>query len=135
MRRSSGSFLRAQRLLPAAALLVIPLAAAAQQAAPSQAQTPAVAPPPAPPKVPVFNRANQHLPDWLRVRGEFRERFEGFQNLGFTEGRDDEYALTRFRFNVTATPNKYLSFQVNLQDARVGGKTDRKSTRLNSSHL
>jgi hypothetical protein len=44
-------------------------------------------------------------------------------NLGFTEGRDDGYALSRFRFNVTVTPNKYLSFQTNLQDARVGGKT------------
>jgi hypothetical protein len=34
----------------------------------------------------LFNRANQKLPAWLRVRGEFRERFEGFDNLGFTEG-------------------------------------------------
>jgi hypothetical protein len=122
MRRS---FVRACRLLPAA-LLVFPLAAAAQQAAAAAAaasQSPAAAPPQAPPKVPVFNRANQNLPDWLRVRGEFRERIEGFENLGFTEGRDDGYALTRFRFNVAVTPNKYLSFQANLQDARVGGKT------------
>ena len=123
MRRSSGSFLRTQRLLPAAALLVIPLAAAAQQPASSQPPVPAVAPPAAPQKPPLFNRANQNLPDWLRVRGEFRERVEGFENMGFTEGRDDGYALTRVRFNVAVTPNRYLSFQANLQDARVGGKT------------
>jgi len=111
-------FVRARRLMPVA-LLVLPLAAAAQQT-----PTPAAAPPPpAPQKVPVFNRANQKLPDWLRVRGEFRERVEGFQNSGFTEGRDDGYALSRVRFNVTVTPNKYLSFQANVQDARVGGKT------------
>ena len=120
MRRS---FVRVRRLMPAA-LLVFPLTAAAQQpSASAQPQVVTPAPAPAPPKVPVFNRANQNLPEWLRVRGEFRERVEGFQNLGFTEGRDDGYALSRFRFNVTVTPNKYLSFQTNLQDARVGGKT------------
>jgi len=114
MRRSL--FVRAHRLAPAA-LLMFPLAAAAQQ-------TPAAAaPPPAPTNVPVFNRANQKLPEWLRVRGEFRERLEGFQNSGFVEGRDDRYALSRVRLNVTVTPNKYFSFQANVQDARVGGET------------
>jgi alginate export protein len=129
MRRSL--FVRARRLAPVA-LFVFPLTAAAQQSgapaatqatAASQAPTAAAAPPQAPPKVPVFNRANQKLPTWLRVRGEFRERVEGFQNLGFTDGRDDGYALSRVRFNVTVTPNKYLSVQANVQDARVGGKT------------
>jgi hypothetical protein len=137
MRRSSGSFVRTHRLLPAAALLVIPLAAAAQQtassaqtqitpaAAPaaSQAPAPAAAPPQVPQKVPIFNRANQKLPAWLRLRGEFRERVEGFENLGFIDGRDDGYALSRVRLNVTVTPNKHLSFQANVHDARVGGKT------------
>jgi len=141
MLSTTGSSARARRLWPAAVLLGLPLSAAAQQAAPATVQAqlqPAAAPAPAanqapvpaaaspqaqgPQKVPVFNRANQKLPAWLRVRGEFRERFEGFQNLGYTEGRDDTYALTRFRFNVGVTPNKHLNFQVNLQDARVGGK-------------
>ena len=119
-------FVRAIRLTPAA-LLVVPLAAAAQQASASaQSQVTPATPPaaaPVPQKVPVFNRANQKLPQWLRVRGEFRERIEGFENSGFVEERDDSYALTRFRFNVAVTPNKWLSFQANLQDARVGGKT------------
>ena len=123
MRRSL--FVRALRLTPAA-LLVLPLTAAAQQTttAPAASQAPtAAAAPQVQPKVPIFNRANQNLPKWLQVRGEFRERFEGFQSLGFIEDRDDSYALTRFRFNIAATANKYLSFQAHLQDARVGGKT------------
>ena len=143
MLSKTGSSARAPRLWPAAVLLGLPLSAAAQQAAPASAQAqlqpvatapapaasqgpvPAAAPPQVqmPPKVPVFNRANQKLPAWLRVRGEFRERFEGFDNLGFTEGRDDEYALTRVRVNATITPSQSLSFQVNVQDARVAGKT------------
>src|SRR5262245_39659851 len=130
MRRSLGSF-ACVRLVPAAALFVAPIAASAQQPAPAavqaQVQTAAAAPaaaasqapaaaaaPPqmqAPQKVPIFNRANQHLPAWLRVRGEFRERFEGFENFAYTEGRDDSYALTRFRFHVGVKPNKHLNFQ------------------------
>ena len=115
MRRSL--FVRALRLLPVA-LLVFPLLTAAQQA--PVAATP---PPQPPPTVPVFNRANQKVPQWLRVRGEFRERVEGFQNLGFIDGRDDGYALSRVRVNATVTPRQSLSFQVNVQDARVGGKS------------
>jgi hypothetical protein len=70
----------------------------------------------------MFNRANEIMPSWLRVRGEFRERFEGFNNSNFIEGRDDAYALSRFRFNVAVTANKHLAFQANLQDARVADK-------------
>lgn len=73
--------------------------------------------------VPVPNRANQYMPSWLRVRGEFRERFEGFEGSGFVPERDDDYFLSRFRFNATVTPSKTLSFQVQAQDARVGDKS------------
>jgi len=133
---------RARKLWRAAVLLTLPLSASAQQPAPStvQAQLQPAAPAPAASqapasaapapaqvpvaqKVPLFNRANQKLPAWLRVRGEFRERFEGFENLGFIEARDDNYALTRVRVGATITPSQSLSFQVNVQDARVGGKT------------
>ena len=34
---------------------------------------------------PLLNRANEVLPAWLRVRGEFRERMEGFDGLGFID--------------------------------------------------
>jgi hypothetical protein len=95
--------------------------------APQASQTPPplpqpTSPPPAPQRPPVVNRANELMPSWLRVRGEFRERFEGFENSNFIEGRDDAYALSRFRFNVAVTATKHLAFQANFQDARVAGK-------------
>jgi hypothetical protein len=88
----------------------------AASAARAQEQSPAEAQPPLP------NRANQHLPAWLRVRGEFRGRLEGFTGGGFTAGRDDLYWLNRLRLNATARPGPRLAFEVQAQDARVGGK-------------
>src|SRR5688572_27419456 len=88
----------------------------AQQAAPAAQQAVPTARPP------VFNRANEHLPSWFRVKGEFRERVEGLQGAGFTDGRDDVYSLSRVRLNVAVTARPWLSFQTNLHDARVGGK-------------
>ena len=46
---------------------------------------------PAAPRPPVVNRANDVLPQWVRVRGEFRERMEGFDGLGFNDTREDLY--------------------------------------------
>jgi hypothetical protein len=77
---------------------------------------------PAATKPPIPNRANEALPSWLRVRGEFRERMEGFGGVSFVERRDDLYYLSRFRFNATVNPNRGLSLQVQAQDARVGSK-------------
>ncbi len=84
------------------------------------AAAPAIA---ATPRAPVANRFNEVLPGWLRVRGEVRERVEGFDGLGFDGSREDLYWLTRLRLNATVTPAKSLSFQVQAQDARVGRKT------------
>jgi hypothetical protein len=94
--------------------------------APQPTQTGGPAPVAAPlqpaPKPPFPNRANSIMPSWLRVRGEFRERVEGFENSGFTADRDDAYALSRVRLNATITASKSLSFQANVQDARVANK-------------
>jgi hypothetical protein len=79
--------------------------------------------PPPEPAVPIVNRANELLPSWLNVRGEFRERMEGFRGASFVENRDDLYYLSRLRFNTTVKPSQDLSFQVQIQDARVGRKT------------
>jgi hypothetical protein len=111
-------------------VVAVPLSAFAQQAVQTQAAaTPSAAPVPAPaaqvqssPQPPIPNRVNTVLPSWLRVRGEFRERVEGFQGGGFVEGRDDHYALSRVRLNATVTASKHLSFQANVQDARVARK-------------
>ena len=95
-------------------------AAQIQQIQPSAAPTAQIQQAPIPP---LPNRVNTVLPSWLRLRGEFRERFEGFDNGGFTAGRDDYYALTRVRLNATVTASKSLSFQANVHDARVADKT------------
>ena len=85
------------------------------------AARPAQLPPAA--SVPAPNRVNEQLPSWLRLRAEFRERFEAFDGLGFNASREDTYWLSRFRFNTTVAPSKSLSFQVQLQDSRVGDKS------------
>ena len=96
--------------------VAVPLNAAAQQ-------LPAPAPPGVAAKPPVLNRANELLPQWFRLRGEFRERLEGFDGLGFNSEREDLYWLSRLRLNATVTPSKQLSFQAQVQDARVAKKT------------
>lgn len=108
-------------------LIANPQWGAGQQPQPTTtaaAQTPAPAAQPAPaPKPPVFNRANEVMPSWLRIRGEFRERMEGFDGAGFVEGREDLYYLSRVRLNATVIPTRLFSFQVQAQDARVARKT------------
>jgi hypothetical protein len=80
-------------------------------------------PPPVPPNRPPFpNRANELMPAWLRVRGEFRERLEGFSNSGFVDERDDAYFLSRVRLTANAT-GRGMAATVQVQDARVGDKS------------
>lgn len=87
------------------------------------AEQSSTAAPTAPKKLPPWpNRANELMPGWLRLRGEFRERAEGFSNAGFTDGRDDAYYLSRVRFTATAT-GKGVAGTVQVHDARVGDKT------------
>jgi hypothetical protein len=106
--------------------LWIAWAVAAALSTPARAQETTAPHPPAASttlaKPPFPNRANDLMPGWLRVRGEFRERFEGFDGAGFVDGRDDTYWLSRFRFNATVIANRALAFQVQTQDARVGDK-------------
>ena len=92
----------------------------AQSLAQTSAQATAAVPPPG---SPLPNRVNNVLPAWLKLRGELRERMEGFENLGFVDGRDDLYWLSRLRLGATVTASKELSFQVQVQDARVGDKS------------
>src|SRR2546422_1785229 len=108
-------------LLLAAALVGVPALAFPQQTSSSASSTAAQVQP-APAKAPVPNRLNDVLPEWLRVRGEFRERFEGFDGLGFAPNRDDTYWLTRFRFDATVRPHPMFGITVQGQDARVGDK-------------
>jgi hypothetical protein len=79
-------------------------------------------PPPTPPRPPAINRVNETLPSWLRVRGELRERLEGFENAGFSPVADDAYLLSRVRLDAAVRPSPALSMQVQVQDARVAKK-------------
>jgi hypothetical protein len=106
--------LRAIRALLIVAAVAAPVRSFAQQP-PAPASVPA--------KPPVLNRANELLPQWLRLRGEFRERMEGFDGLGFNSTREDLYWLSRLRLNASVTPSKQLSLQAQVQDARVAKKT------------
>jgi hypothetical protein len=74
-------------------------------------------------KPPLPNRANEVLPEWLRLRGEFRLRSEGFDGGGFDDAREDLYWLSRFRISAAMTPSRHLGFQLQVQDARVAKKT------------
>ena len=87
-----------------------------------QPPAPSDGPPPVRTKPPFPNRANDVMPSWLHLRGEFRERFEGFAHAGFTPGRDDAYWLSRLRVNAVVAPGRLVSATVQLQDARVAQK-------------
>jgi hypothetical protein len=110
-----------------AAMIAAPASAFAQQQPVTQTalaqQTPAPAPAGIPVKPPVLNRANELLPSWFKLRGEFRERMEGFDGFGFVSTREDLYWLTRLRLNAAITASKTLNVQIQTQDARVASKT------------
>jgi hypothetical protein len=126
---SSFVFVLGSLVVAASSAAQVPDNAVALAGAPPEAQaaTPAPSSTPAAPaplsRAPFVNRANEALPSWLRLRAEFRERFEGFRGAGFTGGRDDAYALTRLRVNAAVTAGRYVSFQANVHDARLSGKT------------
>lgn len=122
-RWSTGRVLPHVATAAIALLALAPGAFAQPPAAPvgSPAAAPAQASPA--PRPPFPNRLNTVLPGWLRARGEFRERVEGFDGLGFNDSRQDLYYLSRLRLNLTVTPSKQLSFQAQVQDARVAAKT------------
>ena len=118
--------LRPSLLFPvwlAAAGCLGPTSAAAQSAAEPSAPSRQASQIQAPRKAPLPNRVNEVLPSWLRVRGEFRERMEGVDGMGFDNTRDDLYWLSRFRVNASVTASPAFTVQLQVQDARVAKKT------------
>jgi Alginate export len=99
------------------------VASAAQPAAP------AAAPPPDPdagwsPAAYV----NSWLPHWLRLTGEFRNRYEGRTSYGFTPGKNDAYGLTRVRLGLDITPNPWFHAFVQARDSEVIGADPKQVT-------
>jgi hypothetical protein len=64
------------------------------------------------------DKLDESLPRWLRIGGEYRDRFEGPQGIGFT-GTNDYYVLDRLRVNLDVQPRSWLIFHGEVQDARI----------------
>src|SRR6476646_2934813 len=62
---------------------------------------------------------NQQLPKSLRFSGEYRARWEGFENQNYSPGFTDDYFLSRLRLNLSFTPSEHLHFFAQAQDAHV----------------
>ena len=62
---------------------------------------------------------NNRLPRWLSFSGEFRARAEAITGIGFRDGSDDDYLLSRLRINMTVHAADWLKFQFGGQDARA----------------
>ena len=125
---------RAQEQVPAAPPQQLASAQPQTASAPQPAQTTAPAPAAAQlqpaPRPPFPNRANTVMPSWLRVRGEFRERVEGFENSGFTADRDDSFALSRVRLNATITARRVCRFKPTCRTrASPGNRSGRRQRR------
>jgi hypothetical protein len=61
---------------------------------------------------------NDHLPGWLRLGGEYRNRVEGPSGIGYT-GTRDFYLLNRLRVWVNIQPKEWLTFHGEVQDSRI----------------
>lgn len=62
------------------------------------------------------------MPKWLQLGAEYRARYEGTTGIGFTEGSQDHYLLSRYRVSLKLLPVSWLKFYGQVQDARVYGR-------------
>lgn len=63
-------------------------------------------------------KLDEALPDWLRIGGNYRSRFEGPTGIGYA-GVSDAYLLSRLRLRVEIVPTSWLLLESEVQDARV----------------
>jgi hypothetical protein len=91
-------------------------------AAYAQQVQPAAAPQAARSQPRVSDRLNNHLPQWLRLSGEYRTRVEAIGGVGYRPNVDDVYTLGRARLNLTVAPHSWLRLSLQGQDAQVGGR-------------
>ena len=68
---------------------------------------------------------NDRLPDWLRLTGEYRIRFEALEGNAFKPNNDDAYGLGRARVNTTLMPAPWMKLQFQGQDAQVWGRNSK----------
>lgn len=65
-----------------------------------------------------ISKANESLPKWLQFGGQFRDRVESQDGLGYAR-IDDTYDLTQLRFGIYIQPTKWLKLVGVTQDSRV----------------
>jgi hypothetical protein len=63
-------------------------------------------------------KLDEHLPKWLHIGGEYRDRLEGPTDIGFTT-TNDFYLLDRLRVKVAIQPKEWLKFYGEVQDSRI----------------
>jgi hypothetical protein len=63
-------------------------------------------------------KLNEHLPSWLRIGGQYRNRLEGPTGIGYTR-TNDFYLLSRLRVHVKIQPKDWLIFYGEVQDSRI----------------
>ena len=63
-------------------------------------------------------KLDEHLPKWLHIGGEYRDRLEGPTGIGFTT-TNDFYLLDRLRVKVAIQPKEWLKFYGEVQDSRI----------------
>ena len=68
--------------------------------------------------------ATAETPDWLTLGASFRTRVEGRTGIGFREGVEDGYGLTRVRLDIGVRPKPWVGFFVQAQDSRAPGKNN-----------
>ena len=61
---------------------------------------------------------DKRLPSWIRIGGQYRNRFESQIQIGYT-GTNDSYLLDRLRIRAIIQPKPWLSFRGEVQDARI----------------
>jgi hypothetical protein len=67
----------------------------------------------------VADDANKELPQWLRVGGEYRARYEAVLDRNFAPGKDDAYFLNRLRVNLLVQPVSWMKLVFQGQDVRI----------------
>ena len=66
------------------------------------------------------NPLSRGLPDWLELQAEWRLRAESQRGETIQAGRDDDFALSRFRIGLAGEPARNVRFYVEGQDSRLG---------------
>lgn len=66
----------------------------------------------------------KNTPSWLTIGAAYRFRTEGRTGIGYREGAQDAYGLSRLLINIGVQPKPWVKFFFQGQDARAPGKNN-----------